>query len=122
MQSNNLAFVIAQAQAPRPKHPVATAVRGSIEVGVVVPSILRAKLAKQGLTVHQDRASLAEYGFKDTTVLRRVLITDKAGNLVAMGASSDHDDALLHAMLGWFRENLIGTDIPEGVATQPAPG
>jgi hypothetical protein len=120
MQSNNLAFVIDQAQDDRQTHPIALAVRASIEVGVVVPSILRVKLAEAGFAVVEDDASLADYGFKSTKHLRRVLVNDGDGQLVAMGASADHADALLHAMLGWFRENpLPDADVPEGIATAP---
>lgn len=123
MQSANLGFIISQAQDKRQRSPIARAVRASIEVGVVVPSILRTKLADAGLKVSEDRASLSEYGFASTKVLERVLVTDAKGAIVAMGAAGDHDEALLAAMLGWFRENpLPGADVPAGIATAPSSG
>ena len=62
MQAVNLAFVIAAATDERHDDPFALAVRGAVEVGVVVPSILRTRLAAAGFTVTEDRAALAEYG------------------------------------------------------------
>jgi hypothetical protein len=120
MQTNNLAFVIAQAEDERQSGPIADAVRQSIEVGVVVPSILRSRLEANGLHLVQDTAALADYGFASLKALKRVLVTDHDGALVAMGAAGDHDEALLHAMLGWFRENAVGDDpVPAGLGTAP---
>lgn len=119
MQKVNLDFVIAQARDDRQKAPLAKAVGKSVEVGVVVPSILRSNLAAAGFKVAADQTTAKEYGFGGTNVLKRVLVLDKKGVIVAMGASSDVDDALLHAMLGWFRENpLEGADVPEGIASK----
>lgn len=118
MQSRNLAFVIDQATDKRQKAPIGLAVRESVEVGVVVPSILRRHLEEAGLNLIEDDKAAADLGFVAMTHLKRVLVTDADGTLVAMGASSDHDDALLHAMLGWFRENpLPGSDVPAGLGT-----
>lgn len=120
MRSANLEFVIGQAADDRQTDAFAKAVASSIEVGVVVPSIFRAKLEKAGYLVVEDVAKVAEYGFKTTATLKRVLIADKAGNLIAMGAASDHDEALLAAALGWFREHpLEDADVPAGILEAP---
>ena len=118
MQANNLAFVLEQAAAG--SGAFAKAVRDSIEVGVVVPSILRAKLSDAGFTVADDKVAVADYGFASLGTLKRVLVTHPKQGLVAMGASSDLDDALLHAVLGYFREHPSdGADIPAGIAEAP---
>ena len=117
MQRANLDFVIEQAS--QHKHALAKAVRDSVEAGTLVPSILRQNLSKAGLKVAQDQTTAAKYGFSALGVLKRVLVLDKQGAIVAMGASGDHDDALLHAMLGWFRENASPeTDVPQGIASR----
>lgn len=119
MQTNNLEFVLAAAKVGRT--PIANAVRKSIEVGVVVPSILRGNLEEAGYTVVDDTAALADYGFASLKTLERVVVNDKDGNMVAMGAAGDHGEALLHAMLGYFRENPpAGLEPTEGFATAPA--
>jgi hypothetical protein len=105
MLSTNMAWLIGQAADERHDEPLAVAVRNATEVGMVVPSILRAELDKGGFKVVDDETTMAAYGFKSTKVLDRVLVTDKGGEVVAMGAASDHAEALLAAMLGWFREN-----------------
>jgi hypothetical protein len=121
MQSANLGFVISQARDKRHRSPIARAVRAAIEVGVVVPSVLRTQLTDAGYNVVDDQARLSEYGFASTKVLDRVLVTDSEGTIVAMGAAGDHDEALLHAMLGWFRENAVGDEaVPEGLGTAPS--
>jgi hypothetical protein len=150
MQSANLAFVIDQATGRALEEAIATfdgtdgdafraelaervaavaadpfkrAVRDSIEVGVVVPSILRTKLVDAGFSLVADDASLAEYGFASTLVLRRVLIRDASREIVAMGAAGNDGEALLHAVLGHFREHAApGSDVPDGIATAPNPG
>ncbi len=122
MQTDNLTFVIAQARDDRQEAAIALAVRGAVEVGVVVPSILRSRLKAAGFTLVADEAALADYGFRSTSHLQRVIVSDKAGTIVAMGAAGDHDEALLHAMLGWFRENpLPESDVPAGLAVVPTP-
>lgn len=119
MQRANLEFVIAQATDESRDDPFSLAVRDSIEVGVVVPSILRAKLAEAGFAVVEDDAALAEYGLASLKSLRRVMVNDK-GVLVAMGAAGDHAEALLHAALGYFREHpLEGSEVPAGIAEAP---
>lgn len=118
MQKNNLDFVIEAATVSR--SDIAGAVRGAIEVGVVVPSILRSNLEAAGYTVKEDEAALAEYGFASMKTLKRVLVTDEDGELVAMGAAGDHGEAILHAMLGYFREHTPPSlEAPQGIATAP---
>lgn len=120
MQTGNLAFVIDQATDERQDSAIGRAVRDSIEVGVVFPSLLRTKLTEAGYTVAEDEAALADYGFASMATLKRVLVVDADGNIVAMGASGDHGDALLHAVLGYFREHpLEGAEVPGGIATAP---
>jgi hypothetical protein len=122
MRQANTEFVVRQAQHKNQKGAFAKAVKGAIEVGVVVPSILRSNLQDAGFNVVADETTLAEYGFKGTNVLKRVLVTNKDGRIVAMGAASDEGEALSHAVLGYFRENPVedGEEIPEGVAEAPA--
>lgn len=124
MNRANSEFLIAQANAARDADApaFADAVAAAIEVGVVVPSRLRSTLESAGYTVIQDEATLAEYGFNSLATLKRVVVQDKDG-IVAMGAASDHDEAILAAALGWFRENPANADdeIPAGIATAPQP-
>jgi len=130
MQSNNLAFVLRQATDKRQSSAFARAVRASIEVGTVVPSILRAKLAAAGFEVLSDEADVAEYGFRSSKLFQRVLVVrpgqgDVQPAIVAMGATDSVDNALLHAVLGWFRENAVeieGEEVPEGLASVPQGG
>lgn len=123
MQTANLAFIINQATDKRQRAPIAKAVRDAVEVGVVVPSILRSNLEAAGYIVKSDHASLAEYGFRSTKTLARVLVVDGKNTIVAMGAAGDHAEALLAAMLGWFRENpLEGAEPPAGFGVAPVQG
>jgi len=123
MRTVNTEFVITQANAGTSK--IHKAVKDAIEVGVVVPSILRKNLEDAGLTIVDDEARLSEYGFASMKHLKRVQVWDKTGHLIAMGAAGDFAEALLHAMLGYFRENLVpGTEqAPESVfvPTEGAP-
>lgn len=120
MRSANLEYVIAQAQDSGQKDPFGKAVAASIEVGVVVPSILRENLAAAGYEVVDDVAAMSDYGFATLSTLKRVIV-NKKGVMVAMGASGDVGDALLHAVLGYFRENpLPGSEVPAGIAEAPA--
>lgn len=117
MQARNLEFVVEQAGVQ--KGAFAKAVKDSIEVGVVVPSVFRAKLEAVGFEVVEDQASMSEYGFASMAVLQRTLVR-KGDKLVAMGAAGDHDEALLHAALGYFRENAApDADVPAGIAEAP---
>jgi hypothetical protein len=120
MQTANLEFVIGQAQHPQRDDAIGAAVAASTEAGFVVPSILRGKLEEAGFKVVDDEVAMSEYGFKTLKTLKRVLVTNADGAIVAMGASSDHADALLHAMLGFFRENSLGdAEVPEGLMEAP---
>ncbi len=121
MQTANLAFVLEQAQDTSRRDGVRVAVRNSIEVGVVVPSILRSKLEEAGYSILTDTAALADYGINSLNVLKRVIVADKNGTMVAMGAAENYDEALLHAMLGYFRENAKpDEDVPQGLAETPS--
>jgi len=117
MQKVNLEFLIGQATDERQTAPIAKAVADAVEVGVVVPSILRRNLDDAGLTVVEDETTLSEHGFASLQALKRTVVLD--GELiVAMGAAGDLDEAILHAMLGWFREHpLPDADVPQGLAT-----
>jgi hypothetical protein len=115
-----MAFVIAQATDKRQRDPFGKAVAQAIEVGVVVPSILRSSLQAAGFSIVEDDAALADYGFNSGKVLKRAIVTDKEGNIVAMGAAADQGEALAAAALGYFREHpLAGSDVPAGFATAP---
>jgi hypothetical protein len=119
MHSRNLKFIIDQATDRRQSHRLALAVRDSIEVGFIVPSVLRKNLADAGYTVVEDEMALAEHGFRSLEVLDRTIVKD-GEKILGMGAAGDHDEALVAAMLGWFRENALpGTEVPEGIATLP---
>jgi len=123
MQKKNLEFVIEQAQHENQKSAIGKAVAESVEVGVVVPSILEKKLEAKGFKIVKDDAALADYGFASLKALKRVLVTDADGNLIAMGAAGDHAEALLHSTLGYFRENPVGdVEVPAGIATTPTNG
>lgn len=98
----------------------ANAVNDSTEVGIVVPSILRANLAKAGFKVVDDAAKMSEYGFKSSKWLKRVAVFDKAGTLLAMGAAPDVAEATAAAALGWFREHpLEGSPVHPAIAPAP---
>ena len=96
------------------------AARGAIEVGIVVPSILRARLDEAGFTRVEDVAALADYGFASLETLKRIVVTDAEGTIVAMGAAGNYDEALLAAVLGYAREYpLPDSEVPDGIATTP---
>lgn len=122
MRSANLEYVIGQATDSRQKDSFGKAVADAIEVGVVVPSILRANLTEAGYAVIDDQAAMADYGFASTKVLKRVIINDKKGNMIAMGASDSAGDALLHAVLGYFREHPLADSAapPTPIAVAPS--
>ncbi len=122
MRTVNTEFVIAQAQHDdHADDAFSQAVKDSIEVGVVVPSILRKNLEAAGFKVVSDDASLSDYGFASTKVLKRVVIFDKGGTIVAMGAAGDAGEAIVHAALGYMRENKVGEDeAPAPLAVVPS--
>lgn len=121
MRAANLAFVLEEATRKR-KHaePFADAVAASIEVGVVVPSILRRELEARDFKVVEDDAALAEFGINSMNTLKRSVVVD-GDVIVAMGAAGDHAEALLHAALGWFREHPTAESepAPEGIGEAP---
>lgn len=103
MLTKNLQFILEKL--PTIDTPVAAAIAKSTEVGIIVPSILRTNLQSAGYSIITDTAAHEERGFPTLKFLTRVLVEDADGNLIAMGAASDLDEALLHAMLGYIREN-----------------
>jgi hypothetical protein len=113
MQTKNMALLIEQSFSH--DDALALAVRAAVvpEIKAVVPTLLRAALEKAGFAVNEDEDAHAEQGFKKLEHLYRVLIhaaageDGVAGQVVAMGASSTADDALLHAVLGYLRERDI---------------
>lgn len=120
MQSNNLNWLIEQVSSDErdKKDKFLAAIADSIEVGVVVPSILRRNLTDAGFAIVEDKASMSEYGFASLATLERVLITDSKGALVAMGAAGDPSEALLHAALGYVREHrLPDSEANDGILT-----
>lgn len=120
MRTANLEWTIAQATHDAQTSAIGKAVAASVEVGVIVPSVLRQNLKDAGFKIVTDLADLSSYGFASTKHLVRVVVEDKKGNLVAMGAAGNADEAILHAMLGYFRENPVGdTAAPEPLAVVP---
>lgn len=120
MRAISLEFVKSQSQVGTGQ--IHAAVRDATEVGVVVPSILEKNLTDYGFAIVKDDAALADYGFATTKFLKRVIVNDGAGNLIAMGAAGDHGEALLHAVLGYFRENPVGDEVaPAGIMAIPVP-
>ncbi len=109
MRTQNFRYLL-EASAAHVGDKFCDVVANSIEVGVVVPSILRDKLAKAGFYINQDEDQQEKvHGFKKLDHLYRVLIHDKDENgaVVAMGASDDFADALLHACLGYVQERDV---------------
>lgn len=113
MRTKNTLLLLERADS-FPDDPVAAAVRGATEVGVVFPSALGLALVKAGYRIVYDDndAGAAEheadgYRYHDNHV--RVLVKDKNGSLVAHGLSGDGPDALLHAVLGCLNELEIKT-------------
>lgn len=106
MHAENTQLLIESSRAHH-ADPLGDCVRRAIEVGVVVPSLLRANLKEAGYVVDADQDSHAKDGYRRFKNLTRVLVRDGTGNVVAMGASSDEADALLHACLGYLRERDI---------------
>lgn len=103
--------------AKKHKGPIPEAVVKSIEVGVVVPSILKANLEAAGLIVDDEHDSHAKQGYCKLDKLVRVHVHGDAklhpecpanhtdpNCLIAAGTAADKGDALLHACLGFLRE------------------
>lgn len=114
MQKDNMALLIELSHAHRPD-PVAAAVEQATEVGVVVPSLLRSALEKAKLRISDDPKEHEKRGFDPLDKLKRVLIHGQGDTVIAMGASVDVPDSLLHAVLGYLRERdiaLLGYIVP----------
>lgn len=93
------------------------AIGDSIEVGTVIPSILERNLTEAGFEVVKDQPTMEEMGFNSPKALVRVVVRDKHGLILAMGASTDPEESLPAAALGWCREHpLEGSVVPEGLA------
>lgn len=119
MRIVNMKFLVEQAMDERQEDPFAIAVRASIELDSLVPSILRTKLAEAGFEVVDDELEHLKDGFRTFVYLDRVLIK-REGVIVAMGAAGNVSEALAHAVLGWFREHpLPDSEVPAGIATLP---
>lgn len=106
MQSKNAEYLIEAAKSHA--DPIAAIVQKATEVGVVVPSILRRELEAAGFKINEDEEEhKTKYGYRKFENLYRVLVHDKAGNIIAMGASDSSASALSHAILGYIRERDI---------------
>ena len=117
MQAKNTEWMVAAARrfnAATPGNPFIAAVCESIEVGVVVPSILKAKLEAAGFSVIADDEDHKRHGFRPLPNNYRVHVvgpanvhpdhTGESRTLIAAGVAPDEADALLHAALGFLRE------------------
>jgi hypothetical protein len=103
MQTDNMKLLLESAEAHAGDR-LADAAFKAIEVGIVVPSRLEKELKAAGYFLLKDEAEqLKRYGYKKLENLYRVLVLD-GEKVVAMGASADQPDALLHAILGYLRE------------------
>lgn len=80
--------------------PIAKAVADSVEVGIVVPSILRKNLEVAGVKITEGEKKR----------LKQIEIHDTAGVLIACGSSDGHADALLHAVTGYLRQIAEGDE------------
>lgn len=81
MQAKNTEWMVAAASrfaAASPSNPFLRAVADSIEVGIVVPSILKAKLEAAGFSVIFDIADHAKHGFRELKNKARVAIVGLA--------------------------------------------
>lgn len=112
MQTKNMAYLISKSKEiaalkDLPQDPFIAAINVATEVGVVVPSLFKAALKKNGFFVNEDEDSHKELGYRKFENLYRVLIQTASGNIVAMGASSDTGEAIVHAALGYVREKEI---------------
>jgi len=131
MRMKNLIFLLQCADDPRHDSAVAESLRAATKVYEAVPEegterrvtvsapMLRAALIERGLTIVDDEEATSTHGFRRLDNLTRVLVKN-GKEVIAMGAASDENDALLHAILGWLREHPIaGLKAPAGIATLP---
>ena len=112
MQLKNTQYMLAKS-VEFAADPIAAIVRKATEVGVVVPSLLKAGLEAGGFRIEDDPQKHAEHGYREFEHLERVLVHDKTGNVIAMGAASDFNEALLHAVLGYLRELEVASAQPK---------
>lgn len=84
--------------------PIAKAVVASTEVGVVVPSILTAKLEAAGYPPVKDGDPKDHKPLKH---LKRVLLKDGNGAVIAQALAGDYSEALLHAVMSYLREQSL---------------
>lgn len=84
------------------EHPIANCVKTSIEVGVIIPSVLKTTLAKAGYAVN----------FRPGDVVTWCLVThdnateydENSLNIVARACSENEQEALLQAVYGVLKE------------------
>lgn len=108
MQQVNMAFCVDHVRYFN--DPISTAVKNSIDNGNTIhPGRLKENLEKAGYLLKDcvsHEARHKELGYRIFDNLTRVLVENQAGDVLAMGASGDYDDALLHSMLGYIRERV----------------
>lgn len=128
MQSGNTKWMIAAAgrfAEVMPDNPFLKAVAESIEAGIVVPSILKAKLEAAGFKVSADDEDHKKHGYRVLANNYRVHVVGPANvhpdhaseerTLIAAGVSDSEADALLHAALGFLRECQHAEDRAAGL-------
>lgn len=124
MQAKNTEWMVAAAKRFA-GNAFADAVCESIEVGMVVPSILKAKLEARGYSVIADAADHKKHGYRQLQNSARVHVIGPASvhpdhtgehrTLIAAGVAPDEADALLHAALGFLRECQHAADRDAGL-------
>lgn len=93
MHSNAMKLLVELSQID---DPVANAVRESTESGIVIGKLLKPELEAAGFSVVESNMQ----------VLTRVEVFD-GDRLVASGTSNGARDALVHAALGYLREENV---------------
>ncbi len=112
MRKQNTEALITLAKSQQDRFAVSRAIAESVEVGIVVPSVLRSKLEALGCIVEKNPGRQFE---------NVVQIAVKHGDeIIAMGTSVDEADALLHAMLGFVRERNIAALEEQGMSKAEA--
>ena len=110
------------------------AVVKSTELGLVIPSLLRANLEEAGFEVITDETKEGQkrqemMGYKPLDFLTDVVVAKKVNRhesvLIAYGAAGDVQEAIIHAALGYVRERDVehfGKILPNQFHKDPAPG